>query len=292
MGLALALPSKAVTLKITIIVLSFSPFNNCNDNTCKQTLLRNLVVVDGSLNIALALESPFVEVGRDGGDGGAAKVLLVESVRQVEVVLPALLDKPVGLVHRVVRLQQVWGEVGGGDCHHVLHPGPVRPVVHELDVELLRDPEMSRLLVCAVFEDGTSTALAGRAGRQWQNRFVNGHVRNRDSYVASLNCVLLDRPVGDVHLQVEQGVIRLVVVHHENVVIRVGQLVVVVGGVLRAVTVDVDQRGVWVVNSLWHLSGRFLIENARWDGNHCRLRAGESFRILFQNTLLVFPCNH
>ena len=105
------------------------------------------MVVYGSVDITLALQSPFVEVRRYRGDGGAAEVLLVQGVWEEEVVLAAFLDKPVSLVHRVIGLEQGGGEVGGGHRHHVLNPGAVRPVVHELDVKLFGDPVMSRVMI-------------------------------------------------------------------------------------------------------------------------------------------------
>ena len=61
--------------------------------------------------------------------------------------MAAFLDKPVSLVHRVIGLEQGGGEVGGGHRHHVLDPGPVRPVVHEFDVKLLGDPVNSRVMI-------------------------------------------------------------------------------------------------------------------------------------------------
>ena len=163
-------------------------------------------MIDGALNVALALQGPLVEVRWDRSDRGSTEVLLVEIVRHEEVVLSALFDEPLCLVHGVVWLEKAGGEVARRHSHHVLDPSPVWPIVHELDVELLGDPEMTWLLVSRVFKDSATTALACGAGWQRENGLVNRKVwnqkvGNRSCYplVASFcHCVLLDWPVGDV----------------------------------------------------------------------------------------------
>ena len=201
------------------------------------------------------------------------------------MVLSALFDEPLCLVHGVVWLEKAGGEVAGRDSHHVLDPSPVWPIVHELDVELLGDPEMTWLLVSRVFKDGATTALARGTGWQRENRLVNRKVwnqkvGNRSCYplVASFcHCVLFDRPVGNVYLQIEKRVVRLVVVHHEHVVVGILQFVVVVRRVVRAVPVDEHKGGFRVVNAFGHLARRLLFENARRNCDHCCFRAGKSF---------------
>ena len=102
--------------------------------------------------------------------------------------------------------------------------------------------------------------------------------RNPGLVASSTNCILLDRwTVGDVHLQVKQWVVGLVVVDHEYVVVWVVKLVVVVGLMVGTVAVDEDQRCVRVVDPLGHLAGRLLLQNTRRNRNHCCFRAREPF---------------
>ena len=104
-------------------------------------------------------------------------------------------------------------------------------LVLELDVKLLVDREDAELLVAGVPEDSAPAALVVRAGGQGEDGLVHGEVWHEDS-PASLVAPLgvISDSVGDGDIEVELGVVGLVVVDHESVVVWVVDLALSVVG--------------------------------------------------------------
>ena len=114
--------------------------------------------------------------------------------------------------------------------HHRVFPR-LTHLVLELDVKLLVDGEDAELLVAGVPEDSAPAALVVCAGRQGEDGLVHWEVGHKDSPAALVAPLgIISDSVGDGDVEVELGVVGLVVVNHESIIVWVVDLALSVVG--------------------------------------------------------------